>query len=120
MSASQNETIIAEGVKMDGDFVSQGHVVIDGDVTGSVQTSQSLRVGETAKIHADISAGSAVIAGEVEGNVRVVDRLDITETAMIHGDVETQVLSVAAGAQLNGRVTMNQSNQSNAEASEAD
>lgn len=93
---------------MDGDFVSQGHVVIDGEVTGSVQTSESLRVGETAKIHADIKAGSAVIAGEVQGNVQVRDRLDITENALIHGDVETQVLSVAAGARLNGRVTMGQ------------
>lgn len=93
---------------MDGDFVSQGHVVIDGEVTGSVQTGESLRVGETAKIHADIAAGSAVIAGEVQGNVRVAERLDVTESAFIHGDVETQVLSVAAGARLNGRVTMNQ------------
>ncbi len=91
---------------MEGDFVSQGDVIIDGEVSGSVQTASSLRVGETAKIRADVTAHSAVIAGEVEGNLHVAERLELLETSRIRGDVEAQVLSVAPGATINGRVSM--------------
>lgn len=105
-SSSGQETVIAQGVKVEGDFVSSGNVVIDGEVAGSIQTAASLRVGETARIRADVSAGSAVIAGEVRGNVRAEDRLELLEGSVVYGDVECGVLSVAPGARVNGRVTM--------------
>lgn len=105
-SAASGETIIAQGVRVEGDFVSQGDVMIDGEVSGSVQTASSLRVGETAKIHADVTARSAVIAGVIEGNLHVAERLELLETSRIQGDVEAQILSVAPGATINGRVSM--------------
>lgn len=105
-TASHNETIIAQGVTVEGDFASQGDVSIDGEVKGTVQAAQLLRVGETARIHADVKAGSAVVAGEIEGNILVNDRLELTESSRIHGDVTAKVLSIAAGAIVNGRVTM--------------
>ena len=80
--------------------------MIDGEVTGSLQTAASLKVGETAKIHADLTAQSATNAGEVQGNVRVSDRLELLDGSRVHGDIEAQVLSVAAGAKINGRVSM--------------
>ena len=100
------ETIIAQGVKVEGDFTSQGHVVIDGDVSGTVSVGESLRIGESAHIQANITAASATIAGEVRGNVRVADRLELLETSIVEGDVEAQVLSIAPGARLSGRVEM--------------
>ena len=115
MAGAHNETIIAEGVKVDGDFVSQGDVIIDGEVTGSVQTDSALRIGESAKIRADVSARSAVISGEVQGNVRVTERLDLTESALVHGDVEARLLSIAPGARLNGRVSMGNEDERGAE-----
>ncbi len=105
-SSSGQETIIAQGVKVEGDFTSSGDVVIDGEVTGSIQTAASLRVGETAHIHADVSASSAVVAGEIQGNVRIAERLELLESSIVHGDVDCQTLSVAPGAKINGRLTM--------------
>ncbi len=69
------ETIIAQGVKVEGDFQSSGDVLIDGEVSGSVVTQQSLRVGEAAVIEANVSAKSAVIAGRVKGNLKVQERV---------------------------------------------
>lgn len=105
-SSNGQETIIAQGVKVEGDFTSSGDVVIDGEVSGSIQTAASLRVGDTAKITADVTAAVAVIAGAVSGNVKIQDRLELLESSVIHGDVECRVLSVAPGARINGRVTM--------------
>lgn len=106
---SSNQTIIAQGVRVEGDFRSQGDVVIDGEVAGSVETQSSLHVGETAKIHADVKAANAVIAGEVQGNIFVQETLELMSTSDVKGDIVTSTISVAAGAQLNGHISMDQS-----------
>ncbi|MBI4437540.1 polymer-forming cytoskeletal protein [Candidatus Uhrbacteria bacterium] len=105
-STSSQETIIAQGVKVEGDFRSDGDVVIDGEVSGTVETAKFLRIGETARIKADVKAASAVIAGEVQGNVQVAEMLELLSTSRVKGDVATGRISVAAGAQVNGRLTM--------------
>ncbi|MDG1949814.1 MAG: polymer-forming cytoskeletal protein [bacterium] len=106
--ANSGETIIAQGVRVEGDFHSQGDVVIDGEVAGSVETSSGLRVGDTARIHADVKAADAVVAGEVQGNMFVTGMLELLATSKVVGDITTSSISVAAGAELNGRVSMGQ------------
>ena len=101
-----NETIIAQGVKVDGDFHSQGDVMIDGEVTGSIETAQALTIGERARIHANVTAKTAVVAGEVKGNLHAVERLELLATSVVEGDIETANLSVASGAVVNGKITM--------------
>lgn len=106
MAHADADTIIAQGVKVEGDFTSQGSVAIEGEVTGTVRTNESLRVGEQARIHADVSAANASVAGQIRGNIRVAERLELLDSAHIEGDVEAQVLSVAAGAIINGHISM--------------
>lgn len=103
---TNEETIIAHGVRVEGEFVSQGNVVIEGEVQGTLQTAGDLRVGEEAKITADVVAANAYIAGELRGNLQVAGRLELTATSKIIGDVTTDVIIVAAGAQVNGAITM--------------
>jgi len=103
---SGNEAIIAQGVRVEGDFHSQGDVVIDGEVAGTIETQSLLRVGESAKIHADVRASNAVIAGEITGNVYVEEMLELLETSVVKGDIVTGQISVASGAKMNGHVSM--------------
>ncbi len=101
-----SETIIAHGVRLEGDFVSEGDVTIEGEVSGKVKTSANLIVGDQAKLRADVVARSATISGELRGNLMVAERLDVRETAKIIGDISANTLTVGAGAQLNGKVSM--------------
>jgi len=100
------ETVIAHGVRIKGDFTSQGDVLIEGEIHGSVKTASDLRIGESSLINATVDAKNAVIAGTVQGNVTVTGRLELLETANIIGDVKTDVLSMAAGANVNGCISM--------------
>jgi cytoskeletal protein CcmA (bactofilin family) len=102
------ETIISASMKVEGDLASQGNVLIEGMVEGSLKTDKDLRVGQQAKITANVTAANAVIAGEVMGNVTVSDRLELESTARIQGDISTKVLVVAAGATVNGKLVMAQ------------
>ncbi len=97
------ETIIAHGVKVEGDFVSPGNVRIEGIVKGSVNAQGNLTVTESAMIEADVTAANAVVAGEIRGNISVSDKLELLATAKVHGDISGKVLTVLAGAVLNGR-----------------
>jgi cytoskeletal protein CcmA (bactofilin family) len=106
------ETIIGSLVKVEGDFVSKGNVIVDGDVVGTLKTEKDLRVGPKAKIAANIYAANAFIAGEVKGNIKVKERLELTETSRIFGDIEAKTLIIAAGAVLNGKCVMCHESQS--------
>jgi len=100
------ETVVGPSVAVEGDFVSEGNIIVKGSVSGSVKTSALLSVEEGAKILANVKAQSAVIAGHVKGHLKVVDRLEILETAQISGDISCAILSVAPGALLSGKIVM--------------
>lgn len=102
------ETIVGPSVKVEGDFVSEGNVVIEGQVNGSIKTAKHLRVEEGAKINANVAAESALVSGEVRGNIKLNSTLELTPTAKIYGDVETKTLIIAAGAILHGRCIMDE------------
>lgn len=105
-SARPSATVIANGVRVEGDFVSQGDVVIEGEVHGKVAVTGTLTVGTQATLKADVSAENITIAGSVEGNVTARARVDIKSSAKISGDIQAQTAAVEAGAALDGRVTI--------------
>jgi len=114
-------TVIANGVRVEGDFSSQGDVLIEGEVHGNVSTSGMLTVGPAAKLKADVKAEKAVIAGTVEGNLTVASHVDLKSTACLMGDLTCETATVESGATMNGRALIgskaNQPFASKAEAS---
>lgn len=103
---SQAETVVGPSVKIQGDLNSEGNVRIEGQVTGKVKTSQSVYVGEGARIAADVLAGNAIIGGEVQGNLKIAGHLILLATANITGDVNCSILRVEDGAQFTGKCVM--------------
>jgi len=100
------ETVVGPSVVVEGDFASEGNIIVKGTVSGSVKTSKLLAVEKGACIFANVRAGSALVAGSVKGNVKVGDRLELTETAQVLGDIECKILNVAPGALIQGKVSM--------------
>ena len=102
------ETIISAAVKVEGDLVSDGNIVVDGRVSGSIITKANLIVGEKANISASIKALNAKISGKIKGNLEVIEKLELTSTSKIDGDVTARILVINEGAQLNGKLQMSQ------------
>lgn len=98
-------TLIARGVRVEGEFTSQGDVAIEGEVSGTLSCSGALTVGVEAKIKADIKANDVVVAGIVEGNITAARKLELKSGARITGDVTYEVIVVEGGASLNGKVS---------------
>ncbi|MBI5222508.1 MAG: polymer-forming cytoskeletal protein [Candidatus Magasanikbacteria bacterium] len=106
VSPDEVETVVGPSVRVEGDFASEGNIVVKGIVSGSVKTSKVLTVEKGASIFANVRAGNAAISGNVKGNVKVGDRLDLSDTAQVAGDIDCRVLSVAPGALIQGKVSM--------------
>ncbi len=101
-----SETIVAKGVRVEGDFVVEGNIIIEGEVRGTINATGDLQIGPEAKVDADIKAENAVIAGEVHGNMRINAKLDMLPSSKFSGDLAAEVLSIGAGSQINGTVRM--------------
>lgn len=100
------ETVVGPSVHVEGDFSSEGDIIVKGSVTGTVYTSKLLLVETGAKIFANVQAGTAKISGEVRGNMKIMGSLELLSTGRIIGDVEVETLSVEPGAVLYGKVSM--------------
>ena len=107
-SMKEVETIIGSSVKVEGNFVGSGDVIVEGTVSGLLKTAKNLKVGEQAKIKADVEAENVFTSGEIRGNVKIKGKLEMKSSAKIFGNVETGVLSVEEGAILNGKCVMGQ------------
>lgn len=100
------ETVVGPSVHVEGDFSSEGNILVKGIVSGNVKTSKLFTCEKGSKVLASVKAGNAVVSGAIKGNVKIDDRLELTESAQISGDVECGVLVVEGGALIKGKVTM--------------
>lgn len=106
------ETIIGSSVKIEGNFVCQGGIIIEGEVKGMVSTAGFLEIGEGATVVADISAKEGKVAGEIRGNIKVEGYLELTASAKIIGDIEVGSLQISRGAIIKGKCSVAAENRS--------
>jgi cytoskeletal protein CcmA (bactofilin family) len=106
MAKNSEQTIIAYGVRVEGQFTCSGDIQVEGEVHGTIHSDGDLRVGDRSKIMANVSVQNAHISGHLEGNLKVAGKLELTESANITGDVSVDILVMAAGAKINGTIQM--------------
>lgn len=91
------------GTSVTGELTFSGTLRVDGNIHGSITTSDLLIVGERATIHADIKAGEIQVYGSVFGNIEGSRRVEICSTGKLHGDVRTPRLVIEEGGTFEGR-----------------
>jgi cytoskeletal protein CcmA (bactofilin family) len=95
-------SFIGPEVLVSGDLATDGQLHVDGRIDGNVRCSQLVQ-GEAGIIAGNIHADEARLAGTVEGQVNV-RTLFVEASARIMGDIAYEVISIDAGAQLEGRL----------------
>ena len=73
---------------------------------GEITSENTLIVGESGEVHADITSKSVMISGAVAGDVKASRQLVLHKTARLHGNIETASLVIEAGALLNGQIAL--------------
>lgn len=93
-------SIISASLRIVGDLVSEGDVQVDGVVEGDVR-ARSLTLSEGAEVKGQIEAESVQIRGNVHGQI-TAEQVELGSTAHVTGDIVHSVLSVEAGAFVDG------------------
>ena len=99
-------TIIGQGVSLEGTLRFAGAARVEGVVSGRVESSGSLEVGEEANVAADMALGHLVLHGTACGDVTASGSVEIHSSGKLSGDLRTPALTVHPGALFRGRCDM--------------
>ncbi len=105
-AASEGRAYLDRGSKIIGKISFEGPARIDGEVDGEINAKDSLMIGESAVVTAQIRAASVSIAGKVSGDVVAAQRIEIRPSAKVSGNITAPVLSVQEGAHFEGHCSM--------------
>lgn len=108
LKPSAIQTLIGESALIEGNLRFEGGCHIDGVLHGNVCAGTDglacLSVSEHGRIVGNVEVPRLTLSGTVEGNVLVSDRAEFGPTARIIGDVYYNLIEIAAGAEINGKL----------------
>ena len=74
---SDIKAFLGPGSQFEGKLVFNEIVRLDGAFRGEVTSHDTLIVGESAEIQADIQVGTLILSGNFKGNVKAKTRVEI-------------------------------------------
>jgi len=105
---ASDTSLIARGTLIRGDVRFSGTLHLDGHVEGSVLAEEDgavFTLSESGIVQGEIRVPHAIVNGRVQGDIHAAERLELAPEARITGDVHYRTLEMAAGAQVNGRMS---------------
>lgn len=106
LEKSEIKAFLGPGSQFEGKLVFNEIVRLDGAFRGEVASRDTLIVGESADIQAEIEVGTLILCGRFKGNIKAKTRVELRAPAQVEGGIETPALSIEDGVILNGTVTM--------------
>ena len=101
-------TVIGQSVHVEGDFNGNGDVSIEGKLTGNLNTTDDIIIGQDAEVKAEIKGNNVEIAGTVNGNITAQGDVLLKATARLLGDINCQGITIEKGAVITGKIIMQQ------------
>ncbi len=95
-------TLINEGCKVSGVITGSGDFLINGEIDGDCDLTGTVTLARSGLWTGTIKADNVIISGHVEGDIVASGRVEITETARISGTISGQAIAVAEGAIVEG------------------
>jgi cytoskeletal protein CcmA (bactofilin family) len=99
-------SIVAPGMKVVGELVTDGVVKVEGVVEGSIRADHEVLVAKDGLVQGDIETRQAVIGGRVVGSILAHERVEVQPDSVVQGDIMTRRLVVHEGGEVNGHVRM--------------
>ena len=102
------ETLVGAAARVSGDlhFTGNSHVdgIINGDVASDADGTSALCVSEHGVIHGNVNVPHVVLNGLVKGDVVASTRVELGPTARVIGNVYYNLIEMAIGAEINGKL----------------
>ena len=102
------DTLVGSNTKINGDLHFEGGCHVDGTVNGNVsadtESNSALSVSEDANIKGGVTVPYVVLHGIVRGDVFASKRVELGPTARVIGNVYYNLIEMAIGAEINGKL----------------
>ncbi len=103
---AQIKAYMGEDTIFNGLLNFTGTVRIDGKFEGQVITEDTLIIGETGHLTAEISAGTVICMGYVEGTVIASQKIEIHSTSKVVGNIKSPAMHIELGGVFDGTCDM--------------
>ena len=107
-TARDIKAFLGEETRFEGKLFFEGTVRIDGKFQGEIHTENTVIIGETAEVDAEIEAGEVILSGTIRGNVYARDNMEIIAPGKMYGSILTPRLSIQEGVVFEGTCRMEQ------------
>jgi cytoskeletal protein CcmA (bactofilin family) len=104
--SSDARAYLDAGSRISGKLYFETPARIDGQVEGEILAKDSLTIGESAVVAAQIKAASVIVAGKVSGDIIAVHRIEIKPSAKVLGNITAPTLAIQEGALFEGHCAM--------------
>jgi len=104
--SSGTNAFLGKGSRVNGKLVFEGPVRIEGHVEGEITAQDTLTIGESAVVNAQITGTSIVIHGRVTGDVTARKRLEIRAPGKLFGNISAPSLVINEGVVFEGHCAM--------------
>ena len=102
------DTLVGANTKVSGDINFEGGCHVDGTVKGSVsadsESGSALSVSEDGTVEGGVTVPYVVLHGIVRGDVCASQRVELGPTARVIGNVYYNLIEMAIGAEINGKL----------------
>jgi cytoskeletal protein CcmA (bactofilin family) len=99
-------TIIGKDTTFSGTLDVSGTLRVDGVLKGEVNVTDTIAIGPTGEIDANVKTKNAVVSGAVKGNIHATEKVELQAKAHITGDLVTKSLVIEQGAVFHGNCNM--------------
>jgi len=99
-------TIIGKGSVFQGTINVESSIRVDGVVRGKLTCTDTLVVGKSGVIEAEIKVKNATVGGRIIGNLTASERVELESNSVLIGDLRTKLLVIDEGAVFNGNCAM--------------
>jgi cytoskeletal protein CcmA (bactofilin family) len=103
---SDIKAFLGPGSQFEGKLVFDEIVRLDGHFRGEITSRDTLIVGKTADLQAEVTVGTLIISGRMKGNIKAAARVELRAPAVIDGTIDAPVLMVEEGVVFNGSIVM--------------
>ena len=107
-SKGRIDTLVGRNSRIKGDLAFNGGLHVDGEIQGSVNAEEGsesvLSLSQNGTIRGEVRVPHIVINGTVEGDVHAEKRLELGPAARVTGDVYYNLVEIAVGAAVNGKL----------------
>ncbi len=102
------ETIVGPNTEINGDIQFEGWCHVDGAVNGNLtadpDSNSHLSISEDASIDGGVTVPNVQLNGIVRGDVFASQRVELGPTARVIGNVYYNLIEMAIGAEINGKL----------------